>query len=184
MQWSGYTSFVVGAVLPIFVSIPCLFHYLCLFSCLFLAFYSLFVSHAISTQLDRYINVYIYIYKKKINLAVIFLIVFIHQLLCIENTNEQLPNMNFCHPLQENISSFEGAPAPPRPPAYRFFFFWLRHWILFTNFIIYFYFYFVRCWVYPSSVKQGMHSTFFFTAGKVSLTCKLLFKYLLMKKNS
>ena len=42
----------------------------------------------------------------------IFLIVFIHQLLCIENTNEQLPNMNFCHPLQENISSFEGAPAP------------------------------------------------------------------------
>ena len=43
----------------------------------------------------------------------IFLIVFIHQLLCIENTNEQLPNMNFCHPLQENISSFEGAPAPP-----------------------------------------------------------------------
>ena len=69
MQWPGYTSFVVGAVLPIFVSIPCLFHYFCCWSesclgcliyisCLFLAFYNLFVFHVISTQLDRYINVY------------------------------------------------------------------------------------------------------------------------------
>ena len=37
----------------------------------------------------------------------ILLIVFIHQLLCIENTKEQLPDMNFCHPLQENISSLQ-----------------------------------------------------------------------------
>jgi len=37
---------------------------------------------------------------------VILLIVFIHQLLCIKSTKEQLPDMNFCHPLQENISSF------------------------------------------------------------------------------
>ena len=51
----------------------------------------------------------------------ILLIVFIHQLLCIENTKEQLPVMNFCHPLQENISSFRGL-LPRRPPAYRFFF--------------------------------------------------------------
>jgi hypothetical protein len=29
MQWPGYNSFFVGAVLPIFVSIPCLFHYFC-----------------------------------------------------------------------------------------------------------------------------------------------------------
>ena len=51
----------------------------------------------------------------------ILLIVFIHQLLCIENTKEQLPDMIFCHPLQENISSFRGAPAP-HTPAYMFFF--------------------------------------------------------------
>jgi hypothetical protein len=51
--------------------------------------------------------------KKKSKRVVLFLIVFILQLLCIENTNEQFPDMNFCHPLQENIS---------RPPAYRFFF--------------------------------------------------------------
>ena len=50
----------------------------------------------------------------------ILLIVFIHQLLCIENTKEQLPDMNFCHPLQESISSFRGL-LPRRPPAYRFF---------------------------------------------------------------
>lgn len=144
MQWPGYTSFVVGAVLPIFVSIPCLFHYFCCWSesclgcliyisCLFLAFYSLFVFHAISTQLDRYINVYRnceyvvhfsnqkYFKNKKTNKQMILLIVFIHQLLCIENTKEQLPDMNFCHPLQENISSFRGL-LPRRPPAYRFFF--------------------------------------------------------------
>jgi hypothetical protein len=54
-------------------------------------------------------------------MAVILLIVFIHQLLCIENTKEQLPDMTFCHPLQENISSFRGL-LPRRPPAYRFFF--------------------------------------------------------------
>jgi hypothetical protein len=29
MQWPGYTSLVVGAVLPIFVAILCLFHYFC-----------------------------------------------------------------------------------------------------------------------------------------------------------
>jgi hypothetical protein len=52
---------------------------------------------------------------------VILLIVFIHQLLCIENTKEQIPDMNFCHPLQESISSFRGL-LPRRPPAYRFFF--------------------------------------------------------------
>ena len=48
------------------------------------------------------------------------LIVFIHQLLCIENTKVQLPDMNFCHPLQEIISSFKLLTS--RPPAYRFFF--------------------------------------------------------------
>ena len=106
-------------------------------SCLFLAFYSLFVFHAISTQLDRYINVYrnceyvvhfsnqIYLnkikkYIYKIKAGCDTSIVFIHQLLCIENTKEQLPDMNCCHPLQENISSLRGATAP-RPPAYRFF---------------------------------------------------------------
>ena len=139
-----------GRATHIFVSIPCLFHYFCCWSesclgcliyisCLFLAFYSLFVFHAISTQLDRYINVYRnceyvvhfsnqkYFKNKKTNKQkkpnqMILLIVFIHQLLWIENTKEQLPDMNFCHPLQENIFSFRGLP-PPRPPAYRFFFF-------------------------------------------------------------
>jgi hypothetical protein len=52
----------------------------------------------------------------------ILLIVFIHQLLCIENTKEQSPDMHFCYPLQENISSFRGGLPPPTPPAYRFFF--------------------------------------------------------------
>ena len=46
----------------------------------------------------------------------ILLIVFIHQLLCIENTKEQLPDMNFCHPLQENISSLRGGGLPPPDP--------------------------------------------------------------------
>jgi hypothetical protein len=30
--------------------------------------------------------------------------------------------MNFCHPLQENISSFRGGAAAPQTPCFRFFF--------------------------------------------------------------
>ena len=56
----------------------------------------------------------------------ILLIVFIHQLLCIENRKEQLPDMNFCHPLQENISSFRGA-AATQTPCLQVLFFWLHH---------------------------------------------------------
>jgi hypothetical protein len=111
---------LLGAVLPIFVSIPCLFHYLCYWSesclgcliyisCLFLAFYSLFVFHAISTQLDRYINVY---KKNKSKLAVIFLIVFIHQLLCIENTKEQLPDMILAILCKKTSPASGGSPDP------------------------------------------------------------------------
>ena len=142
MQWPGYTSFFVGAVLPIFVSIPCLFHYFCCWSesclgcllyisCLFLAFYSLF-SCSMQSQLNwivisMYIGIanMLYIFqiksiktkkqKKTKNNQMILLIVFIHQLLCIENTKEQLPDMHFCHPLQENISSFRGGCRPPHP---------------------------------------------------------------------
>ena len=135
MLWPGYTSFVVGAMLRIFVSLflllICILSEGCLIyiSCLFLAFYNLFVFHVISTQLDRYINVYrnckyvvhfsnqMYLLKKKkkSKMAVIILIVFIHQLLCIENTKEQLTDMNFCHPLQEIISSLWGATATQDP---------------------------------------------------------------------
>ena len=56
MQWPGYTSFVVEAVLPIFISIPRLFDLHFLFIPRVLQ--SFFVFHAISTQQDRYINVY------------------------------------------------------------------------------------------------------------------------------
>ena len=64
----------------------------------------------------------------------ILLIVFIHQLLCIENTKEQLPDMNFCHPLQENISSFRGA-AAPQTPCLQVLFSWLRHWHVLLKYI-------------------------------------------------
>jgi hypothetical protein len=66
--------------------------------------------------------------QKKTN-QMILLIVFIHQLLCIENTKEQLPDMNFCHPLRENISSFRGAPAP-HTPCLQVLYFWLRQRVL------------------------------------------------------
>ena len=129
MQWPGYTSFVVGAVLLIFVSIPCLFHYVCCWSefclgcliyisCLFLAFYSLF-----SCFKNKKTN------KQTKTNQMILLIVFIHQLLCIENTKEQLPDMNFCHPLQEKISSFRGG-CRPHTPCLQVLFFWLRQWVL------------------------------------------------------
>ena len=72
--------------------------------------------------------------KKQTNKTnqMILLIVFIHQLLCIENTKEQLPDMNFCHPLQINISSFRGA-AAPQTPCLQVLFSWLRHWGIYAK---------------------------------------------------
>jgi hypothetical protein len=84
--------------------------------------------------------------------------------LCIENTKEQLPDMNFCHPLQENISSFRGA-AAPQTPCLQVLFFWLRHWSqlnIFTVFLFSITLCFYKCAIVLKTTSLTLQALYLF----------------------
>ena len=148
LKWK-YTSFFVGAVLPIFVSIPCLFHYFCCLSesclgcllyisCLFLAFYSLF-SCSMQSQLNWIV---ISMYIGIANMLYIFQIKSIKTKKQKKNKKKTNDTFNRFHSPVIVHRKHEGAVTrhaflpssarkhlqlqgglpPPTPPAYRFFF--------------------------------------------------------------